>query len=121
MTGGGAVMTRLWGALAVCIVAGGFALPIIRGADHSGGFPGSPLTCLGGPTIEGIRSDPNDGLAAAYSTCHDELSKRLANSDFDEWGLKATFAALAAHVMAPYGESVQIELEAFARAASRLR
>jgi hypothetical protein len=110
-------MTRLWGALAVCVlaVAYGFALRIVGGAEASGGFPGSSLTCLGGTTIEGIRSDPNNGLAAAYSTCHDELSKRLANFDFDEWGLKATFAALTAHMMAPYGKSGEIELEALLR------
>jgi len=50
-----------------------------------------------------------------YSACHDELSERLASLFLGEWGLKAAFAALAAHEMAPYGTSTQLGLAALLR------
>ena len=79
------------------------------------GFPGKPLACLTRHMINGIRSDPRGGLVVAYSACRGELSIRLANFDFDEWGLKAVFAVLGAHAMAPYGGSAQFELQALLR------
>jgi hypothetical protein len=88
------------------------AVVLLRGSATQlvvDGFPGSPLKCLDKPTVERIRSDPNS-LMTAYSACHQELSERLKNFGFDEWGMKASFAALSAHAMAPYGPSIKLEL-----------
>jgi len=74
-----------------------------------GGFPGRPLKCLDGSTVEKIRSDPST-LTVVYSDCHHELSERLASFGFDEQGLKAAFAAISAHAMAPYGSSQKFDL-----------
>jgi hypothetical protein len=73
------------------------------------GFPGAPLKCLSQSSIEAIRNDPGQ-IFSGYSVCRDELSERLRHFGLDEWGLKAAFAAISAHAMAPYGNSVAVDL-----------
>jgi hypothetical protein len=97
--------------VAVVLSALGAAFQIQKSASLAAieGFPGSPLQCLDKSTIEKIRRDVGS-LGTAYSACRDELSKRLSSFHLDENGLKAAFAALAAHAMAPYGNSEKLEL-----------
>lgn len=101
-------------ALSVLFVLAGLSLFDLQGHAEVSGFPGSPLKCLDRTQIEVIRNEPS-ALNAAYVSCQSELAERLRDLKLDEWGLKASFAVIAAHAMAPYGQSSAFELPVLMR------
>jgi hypothetical protein len=71
---------------------------------------GVTLECLSREVIESIRRNPPE-ILSAYNGCQSDLQRHL-----ESWGLRrdqryAIFAALVAHRMAPYGESLALTLD----------
>jgi hypothetical protein len=89
--------------LAIVLTLGHWSLAL---ADP---FPGTPLQCLDVDAVAEIRSDPQL-LSDVYDRCRSEFAKRLDGFELGDDDLRAAFAVMAAHAMAPYGNSTVFDL-----------
>lgn len=70
----------------------------------------TPLRCLSHEAISAIRRNPEMNLSKAFAQCETEFSTRLSSFKMRSSDIKFVFSAIAAHEMAPYGESTVLNL-----------
>jgi hypothetical protein len=95
--------------LLACISISGVSSLSIQGSETP--TTGKQLACLNANAVEQIRANPQT-LISVYTTCVPEFSARVSPLHLNESALRQAFAVIAAHSMAPYGNSTVFHLPA---------